>query len=64
MFMGTKFQADAHRPAQDAADAACLAQTVFYHADWAWNFAEATNPRLRRKGYELAVTWLPTNYFN
>jgi hypothetical protein len=61
---GISFLVNAHRPAQDTADATTLPMTVFYHRDWGFSWAEFSSPMIRTKGFEMHVTWLPSRYFS
>jgi hypothetical protein len=58
-----KHLADAHRPAQDAADKTRLPQTVFYHPDHAFSWTNSGAGVLRDKQTMVRVTWLPSNFF-
>jgi hypothetical protein len=60
---GISYLVNAHRPAQDTADATMLPMTVFYHRDWGFSWAECSSPMIQSKGFELHVTWLPINFF-
>jgi hypothetical protein len=59
----SKFLVNAHRPAQDAADATGLPMTVFYHPDHGFDCTNTTTPILRDKKTTQHVTWLPSNFF-
>jgi hypothetical protein len=59
-----RYLVDAHRPAQDLANQTGLAQTVFYHPDFAYSHTTLGSKILRDRKTESFVTWLPANYFS
>lgn len=58
------YLADAHGPAQRAADEYRLPQTVFYHPDWGFANTAPLSKILSDKKTEQYVSWLPSNYWN
>jgi hypothetical protein len=64
MYSGSKYEVDARHAACVAADKHGLPQTVFYHADCGWTHTEPTAKVLRQRGTEVAVTYLPSKYFD